>query len=167
MSEKPLLVLVSTDNPDDLVEITDTAGNKKQRLGLSRCAPYTMLEKTFLELVEYICDPIGSDGNPSYEGEERDLAIRYTTRINDAKQNNRGVFYAKHNGVKLNNLAIKYDDKVSQYFGQIVEQKTIDTQGGPIECKSIDLLLGDDYGGGFSSKKISEVANKLQYDYVR
>ncbi len=150
MTDKPLLVMVGTDNPDDLVEITDAVGNKKQRLGLSRCVPYTHIEKSFAELVEYVCDPIGADGNPSYEGQERELAIKYMTRINDAKQNSRGIFFARHNGVRINDLAIKYADPVSQYFSRIVEQKTIETQAGPLECKSIDLLLGEDYAGGFS-----------------
>ena len=157
--DKPLLVTVGTDSPDDLVKFTDNAGNTKERLGLSRCVPYSMLDKPVVDVLEYVCDPIGNDGNPSYEGLERDVAIRFMGLISNSRQNNTGVAYAKRDGVKMSTPLIRYNDLLKDHFSQIVEQKTISLQSGPIDCKSIDLIMADDLSGGLS------VVSKLNFVY--
>jgi len=148
MSEKPILVTISRNNADDLVDFTDAAGTKKQRMGLVRCVPYTLLDKSFRDLAVYMFDPIGADGNQNYEGTERELAITYQTELTLPQLS----FIHKRNNVLVDKPVIELSDLVSKYFGQIVEQKTLDTLTGPLDCKSLDLVMTRNYYGGRNAR---------------
>lgn len=144
MSDKPILVTLSRDNADDLVEFTDSTGAKKMRAGLARCVPYSLLDRTFYDLVKYMCDPVGCDGNPSYQDKERDLALTYQS---EHAEKSDGVLKVRRGGVTLEGL-ISFSEPISAHFGRIVEQKTIDTAAGPMDCKGIDLVFSKNYFGG-------------------
>lgn len=148
MSEKPILVTLSRDNGDDLVSFTDASGAEKMRTGLVRCVPYSILDKTFLDLMNYMCDPAGADGNPPYQGKELELAITYQ---GEHVENAQGALAARRGGVKLETL-IGFSEPVSAHFSRIVEQKTLQTATGPMDCKGIDLILTKKYSGGVCNR---------------
>ncbi len=146
---KTIIMQLSRDSEDDIIDIEDEQGQVQQRMGLLKHLPDSYLHKTLDAVCEYMTNSSGDEYNSPLTEDEQQIAQDYISLLNEPDN----IRFHPRIGDEYNtSVTLTMNDTLSQKLDDIVQPKEIVENGQTHTYKSIDLMVKYEPGGGIIQK---------------
>jgi len=146
MNERPILVNISRNVDDDIIQVISDNGDTYTQNGIIKYVPQSRIDCTFRELISYATEKVGDEHNKPFCPNQERVAngINQIVTGTDAV-----IINPKLQGRINTDYQLSLDDRVQIHFSRIVEQKQVEQAGVVNQYKSIELVVASNSGGGY------------------